>query len=248
MEGCAPFCSDFFYESPGQNSAYVTASWEIRNKVFKGKKFSYCFNNPGEYLIKASFNDTTHHCSSGMTFTVTAHTQPQADFNWLPELPVEESDEVLFSSSSDIKMTNWQWFFMNDSLKQVGEQARFLFQDPGVYPVTLIVTDEKGCADTLTKAVEVFPDVHLYVPNAFSPNGDRINEVFLRIGRGISRYELQIFNRWGELIFTTTELQQGWDGSFKGKASPPDNYTWKISYHTIHGERKELAGNVSLLR
>jgi gliding motility-associated-like protein len=88
----------------------------------------------------------------------------------------------------------------------------------------------------------------MYVPNAFTPNGDNRNDVFLPVLRSAKLFELKIYNRWGQEIFHSTDPQQGWDGSFNGEVCKQDVYNWTIELSTLSGERRMQSGTVSLLR
>ena len=111
----------------------------------------------------------------------------------------------------------------------------------------LTLTDSNNCSfyDTVT----VYVAGVLYVPNAFTP-GDvsRLNEYFLSLGRDIDQVEMMIFNRWGELLFSSKDIHYGWDGTYKGKICPLDVYVWKIRYVDTAGRTGNLIGHVTLLR
>lgn len=112
----------------------------------------------------------------------------------------------------------------------------------------LYYTDEYGC--TYVDSVLVQVTSSLYVPNAFSPNGDGKNEVFKPISVNLSSYELFIFDRWGQLIMRTSNTEDYWDGKFKGVKCPIDVYVWKIIYATSTEPDifKEIYGHVTLIK
>jgi gliding motility-associated-like protein len=106
--------------------------------------------------------------------------------------------------------------------------------------VQLTVTNSVGCQDsTLGRFVKIDGIYLLYIPNAFTPNGDGINEEFKPIGDAVDAedYTFSIYNRLGELIFQTNNLNNGWNGTYKGKDLPNGVYVWKIrakeKYSTI---------------
>jgi gliding motility-associated-like protein len=123
--------------------------------------------------------------------------------------------------------------------------------NPLVSPTTssdyfIYVIDDNGCENS--DSVKVVLDGTLYVPNAFSPDGDGINDVFEIKGEEIKSFELWIYNRWGELIFHTTTMNNFWDGRFKGMANQIDVYIWKIKYEDFQRKQGNLTGHVSLIR
>ena len=111
---------------------------------------------------------------------------------------------------------------------------------------TVWLTDSLGCinSDELT----IFVTSEIYAPNAFSPNGDDLNDLFFLKTYRIDKLNLQIFNRWGELLFQTENKTEGWNGHYKGTLSRNDVYIWKVKYTSISGERGSLIGTVTLVR
>jgi gliding motility-associated-like protein len=246
MEGCVPFCSDF---RPMVFSSLVTASWLVNGKATGTGSFSSCFNKEGSHTIKGFFTDTLNKCKSQATFTVFAHGPPAADFSWLPERPVEKEGAVIFTNRSDgERQSSWEWYFMRDGVSGKGESQQHLFEEAGLYPVAMIVKNTWGCTDTVVKVIEVLPDFSVYVPNAFTPNDDGTNDVFLPVTRGVRDYRLMIFNRWGETIFDSTDPLRPWDGTFAGQFCKEDVYTWQLFVFSHSGVRKDQRGSVTLYR
>ena len=88
----------------------------------------------------------------------------------------------------------------------------------------------------------------LFFPNAFTPNGDGLNDTFHPVGNEVPDYSMNIFNRWGELVFETTTMEPGWDGTFKGKQCEPDTYGYIVIYKNLQGEATKMKGYVVLTR
>lgn len=110
----------------------------------------------------------------------------------------------------------------------------------------LIVTSAGGCKTT--KSVTIKLNGILYVPNAFTPNGDNDNDIFYAYGQNIVEFEMMIFDRWGEKLFTSENLDDGWDGTYKNELAKTETYVWKIKYKDVLGNPGELIGTVTLLR
>ncbi len=117
---------------------------------------------------------------------------------------------------------------------------------------TVTVTDVQGCTGTgqITARVIVIPctDKEEYLPNAFTPNGDGKNDVLFVKSNVITEMEFVIYNRWGQEVFNTRRIEEGWDGTFEGKLMTPDVYAYYIRATCISGDRFLKKGNVSLLR
>lgn len=110
----------------------------------------------------------------------------------------------------------------------------------------LFVQDINGCINSDT--VNVYVNSSIYIPNTFSPNGDGLNDYFTTIGEEITEFNLQIFDRWGLLIFESDNLNKYWDGKYKNKVVQQDAYIWKIKYSDHFGKGKQLMGHVSVLK
>lgn len=112
----------------------------------------------------------------------------------------------------------------------------------------LYVTDIYGCTSVDTVTVYVWPS--LYLPNAFTPNADSKNPIFYAYGVGIRHFEMRIYNRWGELLWMTEDLDEGWDGTYNGIQAESEVYVWKIKYATdlFPDEFKTAFGHVTLVR
>ncbi len=243
---CVPFTSEFVFDSHTKPTTY----WTLENNSYTGNKFSHLFTVPSEYLITGRLQDTNSNCINTVTILVNAYPVPKADFKFLPEKPVESLETVIFTNNSKGDFQNkWNWFFIaNNGFKSNNENASYFFQDAGLYPVAFIVQNKYGCSDTIVKTIKVESYFNIYIPNAFTPNGDELNDVFLPILRGTKFYTLSIFDRWGAKLFETNNTETGWDGSYKGEEAKQDVYVWKITVSSNSGEQKVLTGQVTLNR
>lgn len=117
-------------------------------------------------------------------------------------------------------------------------------EETTTYVIT--VTDAAGCKST--DALTVFVNGDLYVPNSFTPNGDGSNDGFGASGRDIATITLEVFDRWGLLVWSTSALEGRWDGTYKGREAPVDTYVWKLSAKEHGGRQREAIGHVTLVR
>jgi gliding motility-associated-like protein len=116
------------------------------------------------------------------------------------------------------------------------------------WPVTLTVFSPMGCFKS--KSIILYPEGEVYIPNTFTPNNDGLNDVFLAEGHDLKRFELSIFNRWGERLFYTNDITTPWDGSDKGGAyySQDGIYNYKLIAEGIRGNLIEKSGVVRIIR
>jgi gliding motility-associated-like protein len=114
----------------------------------------------------------------------------------------------------------------------------------------VVVSDAAGCTDTAYLQVRIFKtDPKIFVPSAFTPNGDNINDIFRPIAAGISRIEFfRVFNRWGQMVFSTTENGKGWDGRINGEEQASGTYVWVIKGVDYTGKVFSDKGTVTLIR
>lgn len=245
---CAPFHSTFQLRST-EASPIVNVNWTVKGVPVAGETFIYDAEKAGIDTVSGFFTDLNG-CSNTLTFAVAAYPSPIADFMFLPEKPVENLDLVEFTCRSTGKsLSHWNWFFVsNEGFHSTSRSPSYVFDSAGNYEVAMVVENDWGCTDTVTKALTVSSDFKLYVPDVFTPNGDGLNDVFQPKGRGIRKYEFAIYNRWGTPMFRTTDFETGWDGITNGNMSENDSYIWKIHAVDAEGKTRDLSGHVSLLR
>ena len=150
----------------------------------------------------------------------------------------------------------WQWNF--GDLTTTGDTSGL--QNPfyeytdeygASYVVNLIVTNQFGCIDDTSLTVVVDPEFTFFIPNAFTPNGDGVNDGFFGTGLGITDYQIWIFDRWGNLIFTTTDINESWDGSVQGQGGDVvqiDTYVWKVALTDVFEKKHKFIGHVSVIK
>ncbi len=150
--------------------------------------------------------------------------------------------------SSRAKIVNWDWTFGNPDVTSTIQNPSFTYQDSGRYNVTLVVTSDKGCKSSISKTVIVGDEMGLFLPNAFTPNGDGSNDVFLAIANNITKFEMLIFNRGGSLVFQSSDIKKGWDGTYKGQLSENNVYVYKVNYIGKDSKSHVLTGSITLIR
>jgi gliding motility-associated-like protein len=119
---------------------------------------------------------------------------------------------------------------------------------PGTYTVTLIATNQLGCKDTVSKPITILPEYYIYVPNTFTPDGNRSNNYFSASTVNIAQLNVKIYNRWGELIFESDELDFEWDGTYKGLKIQDGIFVYKIEYITTGAIEDTIVGHVVLIK
>ncbi|MBS1511426.1 MAG: gliding motility-associated C-terminal domain-containing protein [Bacteroidetes bacterium] len=162
-------------------------------------------------------------------------------------------DLASFKDTSTGRITAWYWDFGNGntSFLQLPPQQTYPYSNTiRDVPVRLIVTDNLGCTDTVIHPIKVVGNCYIAVPNAFTPNGDGLNDYLYPLNAYKARNLLfRVYNRFGQLMFETTDWTNKWDGTFKGQGADPGTYVWILQYTNIDtGKRIEQKGSTVLIR
>ncbi len=248
-KACVPLCTSFTVMS---SSGTQNCQWQLGDGVtLSGSSINYCYSTAGDFVITATLKDANG-CTNLATASATAYPLPVADFNYAPIKPIFEEPIQFTDATYAANVTSWNWYFMADGSFTSNEQnPNFTYPQFGVFSIALVVKSDFGCIDTIIKNIEVLEDFGLYVPDAFTPNGDGINDVFSPKGFGITDYEMEIYDRWGEKLFRTKDMHNGWDGKYQGKSSKvlqDGTYVWRIRLMDVYGKSKELTGHVTLIK
>jgi gliding motility-associated-like protein len=249
--GCAPFCPVLkLNRASSSSSSLIVTGWETTKQNLQTSHFTTCLDVAGGHTLTAWFKDSYTGCRNTQTFAITVLARPEADFTWEPEIPVEKVDEIRFiNTSRGTGQQRWDWYFADNSHASARENPVTNFDYAGNYAVALVVWDKNQCADTIVKSITVAPDFNVYIPNSFTPNGDGLNDTFYPVARNHSgSYSLQVFNRWGQMVFTTTHISDGWDGNFLNNPCKAETYTYLLKLTAMDGQWKEFKGRVTLVR
>lgn len=186
------------------------------------------------------------------TFQVLANTtvkvvEPDVDFRAISD-PMFIGLPITFENLT-VNGKYYDWDLGNGATSTM-KHPNNVYDEPGIYEVTLIGTDRFGCVDSITKLIEILEEVYLYIPNTFTPGGDgRYNHKFEISAIGIEEMNIEIFNRWGELIFESNDVNFKWDGTYGNNYVRDGTYVWKLEYKTIHDdELKTLTGHINVIK
>ncbi len=179
---------------------------------------------------------------------ITVHPLPEALFSTDPQQVANIIDPVF--SMTDLSTANvvgWDWSF-GDGGRSVEQNPLHAYSDTGSYTMELIVETAFGCMDTISYTVKVEPNFTFYIPNSFTPNADGVNEYFFGTGEYISSYQMEIYDRWGELIFQSNDMERKWDGTYRGKQVQQGQYVYKFRVTDWKNHGYDYVGSVYLHR
>jgi gliding motility-associated-like protein len=201
-----------------------------------------------QYILEAV---SPQGCNSSDTVTIIVYPSPTAAFSYSPEIILEDEELVTTVNHSE-NASNYTWRVNNNLLSEETNLAFTSDQSQTSYTIQLIAFNEFGCSDTVSRKINRFVDNLVFIPNAFTPDGNNTNNTFMPVffkPEEVQEYQLEIFNRWGELIFTSESAVEYWDGTYKGKMVPDGIYTWKLHlYDNTSGKDVDFIGHVTLLR
>ena len=251
LNGCAPLTVNFTGTSNGDPNSCL---WNLSNgQTLSGCNPNYTFNQPGCYDV--TFTSSLNGCSSSVNASqyICIENNPIALFTANPNMISPDNSSVHFFNLSS-GATSYQWNFGDDESSIEVSPSHVYDVNEGDYSVTLLATSPLGCTSEYTLTIIYEEDLVFYVPNSFTPDGDQFNQVFVPIFSSAvdqSSYHLSIFDRWGELIFESFDLQVGWDGTYKVNQGMVQDgmYIWKIDFKLKkNDDRRLVTGHVNVLK
>jgi gliding motility-associated-like protein len=247
--GCAPLVVNFS-DLTVLNSGNIAAwRWDFGDgNQSTQQNPTHSYDSAGVYTVSLQVT-TNFGCTDIFTITdmITVWPNPVAAFNAQPNPTTEFNPIINFDDQSLGNPTLWDWDFGNGDSANA-QNPRFIYDSPGNYTVLLYIENQYGCSDTTSGEITISPEYTFYIPNAFTPNGDGINDQFGGAGTNIKEYEMYIFNRWGEKIFTTFDMNKKWEG-YLGKEKVQDEvYVYLVVIKDIFDQPHKYRGTVTMIR
>jgi len=247
--GCPSLCLQVF-DSTLINSGLITAwQWSFSNgTVSTATVPNVCFANPGLYSATLTVQ-TANGCqiAPGIFTGIEVYDVPDADFS-SNTFDATMSDPTFYLSDATTNGAAVLWTV--GTATYTGAHVTLTYDAEGTYPVTLLAANTHGCMAYVTKSLVLRSDFTFYAPNAFTPNGDIYNDRFLPVGLGWKNetFAMSIFDRWGNLVFKTTDMNKGWDGRRTDLTMENNVYVWKVDVTDIFNKPHSFIGSVTVLR
>ena len=182
-----------------------------------------------------------------IVFTINVVPFPVADFTLAPQSSLLTDPVFTLTNTSQLAVA-YQWIYKNtNDYFSTAQDASYTVADSGTHCFMLVAANSLGCTDTAEHCGEKLMPDFIFVPSAFSPNNDDKNNTFRILGSYITLQKFVVYNRWGQQVFSTTDLRKGWDGKFQGKDCEIGTYYYYIEYDA-YGIKKTLKGDVNLIR
>ncbi|MEI8201839.1 MAG: choice-of-anchor L domain-containing protein [Bacteroidota bacterium] len=203
---------------------------------------------PGATTIYSVIGSDSHSCHATDTIVVMVYPPINPAIVANPN-PVSIFDPTIHFTAVSTGGTSWIWDFGDASYSMVSDfYHTYSNANAQNYFVTLFVSNADGCTDSTSITIVVYPDIKLYIPNAFTPCYQSLNNVFKAYGEGVFGFEMTIYDRWGQLIFTSNQIEIGWDGQFQYKDAPQGTYIYALKYKDFLGNTYKRTGSLSLIR
>jgi gliding motility-associated-like protein len=249
--GCEGMCAQFrdiSLISSTTNDVLTNWYWYYGDNTFESVfNPSHCYSNAGSYTVRMIVQ-TNYGCKDTVMVpnAILTHPNPNPEFSYGPQPTTLLEPEVSFSPVL-VEGNLYKWDF-GDGANSNQISPVHLYGDTGTYCVTLTQTSINGCIDSTINCVRIDPDITLYVPKAFSPNGDDINDNFYAIGQYVADYSIEVYDRWGKSVFAGIKMADKWDGKLNGSELAQGTYTWYIKATDSLGKKIRKTGTVTLIR
>jgi gliding motility-associated-like protein len=251
-EGCQPLDVTFLNESIAPGS--VVYSWNLGDGTTSASPTILGNTYEAAQCYDVTLTVTADGlCTSTQTIAdmICVHAVPQASFYYGPQQLYSDGPVADFTNTSvNHDFSSWDF---GDGGTSAQEHPTHTFPPGAIgnYEVELIVSTAFGCTDTAWQVVVVKDQLLYYVPNTFTPDEDEFNPVFkpvITAGIDEHAYVLEIYDRWGELVFRTTDVDEGWDGTYQGYIHE-GVYTWKLQMGMLDDDASVVdVGHVNLIR
>ena len=252
----------FLFTNETDPSLITSSLWAFGDGTYAGESNTVkTFQQPGFYDVSLTVTSQAGGCEYTQVQEgyINVYPIPEVGYFAGPQPTRAPDTEIDFDGYSNANVVEWFWTFNTFNPLGYSYEQDPTFQFPmaegGIYPVQLQITDANGCVNVVNRQIEIQSMFNLFIPTSFTPNNDGYNDAFFVQGTDIDpdRFEFEIWNRWGELIWSTTDPTDAWYGQVgeEGQHYVPNGpYSYRIEVHSLEEEsfRKEVFGVVTIIR
>ncbi len=242
FSGCSPVNVSF----KNQSEYASTYKWIFGDGTTSTlKEPAHTYTNQGNYTVTLIAQNGFCADTTVIKNCVSVLTTPIASISYT------DNNNKQFSIYNSSKSGNdcIIYFGDGDSLKGCDwNTILHVYKEEGEYTLTQIATNANGCSDTVRVTILVEMEGTLFYPNSFTPDGDGLNDVFYLVGSNIKQFDLKVYNRWGQLLFQSNDINKGWDGTFKGLPVEQDVYVFKVDYRGAKQGNKQIYGHINVVK
>lgn len=245
--GCVPYTANFENTSLGGTDFY----WEFGDgtplTLDNNPVVTHLYPNIGTYNVRLIAIDTStcNKIDTSAYFAITVFPIPTGNFTWTPNPPV--ANTLTRFTNLSLGASRYLWDF-GDGENSTDVNPVHQYNATGSYRAVLYAYNTANCVDSFIQNVPIIINPLLDVPNAFTPGKYGVNGIVKVAGFGIGKMSWKIYNRWGQVVFQTSDRKQGWDGTFKDALQPMDVYTYTLDVEFTDGVKLRKTGDITLLR
>ncbi|MGY8988748.1 MAG: PKD domain-containing protein, partial [Flavobacteriales bacterium] len=236
-------CEDIevnFVDNTITDGNIIFYSWDFGDRnTSEDKNPKNIYKHSGMYDVSL-YIKTEFGCQNSITKLeyIQVSENPIASFDMTDNRVSLLNSEFTFLNTSSDESLFFEWDFDNGIINSTDSEIAVSFEESGTYDVLLYIENDFGCYDEIIHSVQVDDVFSVFVPTAFTPNGDGLNDVFLAKGSGISNFEMKIYDRWGELVYVSENIEFGWDGKVNHSSDVMENGTYMYHvYVTDYNEK-----------
>jgi gliding motility-associated-like protein len=210
---------------------------------------THLYNTVGTYRVKLiAIDSATCNIIDSTEQTITVNPNPTANFSFAPAVPEVNKPTIFTNLSSGAVRYKWVFGDGDTAVKNTADTILHQYNTTGTYNACLIAFNQFNCSDTTCLPVQAIIQPLLDVPNAFTPGRFGKNSIIKVEGFGIGKMTWRIYNRWGQVVYETSDRKGGWDGTFKGQPQPMDVYAYTLDVEFSDGTKARKSGDITLIR
>lgn len=231
---------------PQEGDPILSWNWEINSQNFNTSSTNVNLANSGSYEVSLEVI-TELGCIATLSLDnyLTVHDVPSPNFITEPE-EINNCDKTIKLINLSSGYDSLSWNFGDGVVSSEDTTDYYTYSEVGNYIIQLNLVNEFGCENVLYREINPIASIPFYAPNAFTPDGDELNETFIPQLGCSDDFEFWVMNRWGEVIFYSNDINVGWDGTYNKQRCPPGVYSWKARYNGAKTNQIKL-GEVHLM-
>jgi gliding motility-associated-like protein len=248
--GCNPFTTMFHDTSTVADGTIVNWLWNFGDKSLTYKNNpSHTYIAEGKFFVSLTIT-SSYGCrmTDTLKYPITVYPRPVAGFTALPDqTSIYEPTIKLIDESQ--KATLWDWD-LGDKTTSVDQFLSHTYSDTGTYVITQVAINQYGCRDTIQHNVRINGEPTIFIPNAFTPDGNGVNDIFIPKMFGVREFNMAIYDRYGDLIFTSVDKEIGWNGKINGSGETvkDDVYIYKIYVRDLLNNPHTYKGIITVIK
>jgi gliding motility-associated-like protein len=252
FKGCAP--TQIVFNTIGTNTG--DGQWTFGDgSTEKGLLSTHVFTATGSYFVSYYYTDQVCELHLKIENPVVINEAPDANFNMPAEVLISQPAVQVTNLSTVLGNNKYYWTLNGAKSPELEGQVNPVLNltKIGNYKLTLVAQNKEGCVDSVSHNIEVKSDFNIFIPTSFTPNDDGLNEEFIPVFSRDANFdeksfEMEIYDRWGHMLFKSKGVLKGWNGVFKGEPVKEEVYIYKIRYKDPDGNLNNITGHFTLLR